>query len=253
VSQVEQAAKRMGTMLPYYVSRALKELRNRTDVEESEVARIEYAYLPILRFEKEPLTIVGLMSRDPGLFVEVLSHVFRAKGAPAEEVVTDEAKARARASYGLLTMFKTLPGLSGTTILADTLNAWVSSARSLAKSKDLAEICDIRIGYVLAHAPNDPQAAFWPPPSVCAIIESTASDDLERGFSIECFNKRGVYGKAIHEGGDQERQLAEQYRQWSESTHQFPRTSGVLNGIAESWYQHATEQDTRAEQGKLKM
>lgn len=240
-------------MLPYYVSRALKELRSRSDVEESEVAKIEYAYLPILRFEKEPLTIVGLMSRDPSLFVEVLSHVFRAKSAPVEEAVTPEAKARASASYALLTMFKTIPGLSGVTILADALNAWVSAARGLAKSKDLAEICDIRIGYVLAHAPNDPEALFWPPPPVCAIIESTASEDLERGFSIECFNKRGVYGKAVHEGGDQERQLAEQYRQWSEKTLQFPRTSRVLSGIAESWHHLALEQDTWAEQGKLKM
>jgi hypothetical protein len=252
VSQVALAAKRMGTMLPYYVSQALTELRARKDVQESEIAKIEYAYLPVLRFEKQPLTIMGLMARDPELFVDVLSHVFRGKNAAPEEVVTDEMKARATASYDLLRMFETVPGLNGTEVDPDALGEWVSEARSTAGAKDLIEICDTYIGHVLAHAPSDPNETFWPPSAVCKVIETTASVDLERGFRTECFNKRGVYGKALNEGGGQERDLAERYQQWADDTHQYPRTSATLASVADGWRQQAAEEDTRAEQGKMK-
>ncbi|KJH65900.1 hypothetical protein [Chromobacterium violaceum] len=252
IPQVEHAAKRMGTMLPYYIAQALKELRGRSNAQELEIAKIEYAYLPVLRFEEQPLSIIGLMARDPELFVDVLSHVFRGKNATPEEVITDEMKARARASHGLLMMFKTLPGLHGTKVDPDALAGWVSQARSTAGHKDLIEICDTYIGHILAHAPSDPNETFWPPSAVCKVIEGTASVELEHGFETECFNKRGVYSKAINEGGDQERRLAEQYQQWADDTHRYPRTSATLVSIADNWRQHAVKADTRAEQGKMK-
>ncbi|HSX89332.1 MAG TPA: hypothetical protein VLG17_15225, partial [Pseudomonas sp.] len=252
ISQVEQAAKRMGTMLSYYVSQALTELRGRSDAVELEIAKIEYAYLPVLRFEDQPLSIIGLMARTPETFVDVLSDVFRGKSAAPAEEVTIEMKARAHASNGLLKMFKTVPGLKGSKVDPETLAEWVMQARGVAASKDLIEICDIHIGQLLAHAPNDPDEAFWPPSSVGKVIEDIASDELERGFSTECFNKRGVYSKAINEGGGQERCLAEKYQRWADNTHSYPRTSAMLERVAESWLRRASEEDIRAEQGKMK-
>ena len=252
-SQAGEASKRMGNMLPYYVAQTLSELRRRNDLPDLEIAKIEYAYLPLLRYEKQPLTIVGLMATDADLFVDVLSHVFRGKNAEPKVDVTDDMKARASASHDLLMMFKTVPGINGSKVDLDALAAWVSQARSTAAAKDLSEICDIYIGHVLAHAPNDPAEAIWPPSAVCRVIETTASAKLESGFSTECFNKRGVYSKAINEGGGQERDLAALYLQWADSTHQYPRTSATLAAIAEGWTRRAADEDTRAEQGKLKI
>lgn len=253
ISQVNQAVKRMGTMLTYYVAQALEELRNRSDIEKLEIAKIEFAYLPVLRFEDQPLTIIELMSHDPELFVEVLSNVFRGEHAAPEELVTDEMKASANTSFDLLRKFKTVPGVKDLQVDLDVLAAWVSQARCVAESKDLTKICDIHIGHLLAHAPNDPSESFWPSSAVCKVIEATSSTDLELGFTTECFNKRGVYHKAIFEGGKQEKQLAEQYLWWSEATHQYPRTSLILASIAERWNQQASDEDKRAEQDKMKM
>lgn len=252
VDQINQAAKRMGTMLPYYIAQTLTELRSRADVTEREIASIEYAYLPVLRFEKEPLSIIQLMSRDPELFVEVLSHVFRAKNSTPTEDVTDEVRARARSSHDLLMMFKTIPGLNDTEVDPDTLSNWVSEARSAAKSKDLTEIGDNYIGQLLANAPVNPHDDLWPPLAVCRVIEFTASVDLERGFITQCFNKRGVYSKGLHEGGDQERNLAKQYQKWADEAHLHPRTFSTLESIADGWRRRAAEEDTRAEQDKMK-
>ena len=253
VSQAGDASKRMGNMLPYYVAQALAELRRRNELPDLAIARIEFSYLPILRYEKQPLIIVGLMATDADLFVDVLSHVFRGKNAEPRVDVTDDMKARASASHELLMMFKMVPGLNGSTIDPDALATWVFQARSTAAAKDLSDICDIYIGQVLAHAPIDPAEASWPPSAVCRVIETIASVKLESGFRTECFNKRGVYSKAINEGGDQERDLAARYQRWAESTHQYPRTSALLAAIAEGWAGQASDEDTRAEQGRLKI
>lgn len=253
VRQISSAVNSLGNMLSYYVAGALAEMRKRDNANERDIAKLEYAYLPILRHEKEPLTIIGLMARDPDLFIDVLSHVFKGKNAPPSDEITDEEKSRASISYDLLSTFRKVPGLSDGKIDISVLAAWIAKARKAAKAKDLTEISDLYIGYVLAHAPIDPEEAFWPHSSVCSVIEAVASEDIERGINTECFNKRGTYSKSINEGGGQERVLADQYQGWANSTHRYPRTSTMLTGIADMWRHHADGEDTRAEKNKLKM
>ncbi|SCX72614.1 hypothetical protein [Variovorax sp. EL159] len=251
--QVDSSIKRMGNMLSYYVGQALKELRGRSDVERRQVALLEYAYFPLLRFESDPLTIYDLLASDPEMFVDVLSHVFRGKNTPDDQVITSEMKARANTSYDVLSAFKKLPGLREGKIDSRELSEWVTKARTLTAAKDLDDIGDQRIGFVLAHAPQDPGVPFWPPSAVCQVIEMVASEQVERGFAIECFNKRGVFGRGINEGGGQERQLAERYKGWAEATLKHPRTSATLMAISEEWSRSAERADVEAEQSKLKI
>ncbi|EJM17274.1 hypothetical protein PMI22_03573 [Pseudomonas sp. GM21] len=251
--QLENGIKRSGTMLSYYVTQALKDLRHRSDIDKLEVAKLEYAYLPLLRDENEPLTIFSLLASDPEMFADVLSHVFRGKNSPSDQVITAEMKSRATISYNLLTDFKTVPGLCDEKIDAQALYEWATKVRTLAASKDISDSGDQRIGYILAHAPQDPSESFWPPSAVCQMIESIAAEHIERGFAIECFNKRGVFSKGFNEGGGQERELAARYKDWADATFIYPRTSAMLMAISDDWTRHAEREDVRAEQGKMKM
>lgn len=251
-SQIGDGHKRLGNMLSYYVGRALEELRARSDVERIEIASLEYAYFPLLRHEREPLTIYTLLASDPKMFVDVLSHVFRSKNTPDDQEITEEAKVRARISYELLSEFKNVPGLHHGKLNRVELTEWVKEVRTLASAKGLIEIGDQRIGFILAHAHEDAAAPFWPPSEVCLVIEAIASPQIERGFSIECFNKRGVFSRGINEGGDQEREFAERYKNWSNATLGYPRTSAMLMAISEKWNRQADEADIEAEQSKFK-
>jgi hypothetical protein len=251
--QVVDGIKRFGNMLSYYVAQALKEVRTRSDVDELEIARLEYAYLPLLRHESEPLTVFSVLASDPEMFVDVLSHVFRGKNAPPDQVITAETKARANISYDLLSAFKTVPGLRDGKIDAQVLSEWVTKARTLAAAKDLDDISDQRIGYVLAYAPQDASEPFWPPSAVCQVIDEVAAEHVERGFALECFNKRGVYSKGINEGGKQEREFAARYKGWADATWMYPRTSAMLMAISDDWTRRAEHEDVRAEQNKMKM
>lgn len=251
--QLEAGLSRMGNMLSYYVAQGLKELRTRDDVARLEIAKLEYAYLPLVLHEGDRLTIFDQLALRPELFFEALSHVFRGKDVSPDEVITPEMTARAKMSFKLLMAFKTVPGLNEGKIDAQVLAAWVGKVRELASANGLSEMGDQRIGFVLAYAPQDPNEPFWPPSAVCQVIESVAAEHIERGFIIECFNKRGVYRKGVNEGGEQERALAAQYKGWSSATLHFPRTSAMLLVISDDWTRQADHADIAAEQSKMKM
>lgn len=250
--QLDNALKRLGNMLSYYIGLTLKELRTRSDIEKMQIATVEYAYFPLLRHEREPLTIYDLLASDPEMFVDVLSHVFRGKDAPVDEVITDEMRTRANISYDLLSEFKSVPGLREGKIDVQALSDWVAKVRALTAAKDLNDIGNKRIGFVLAYAPQDVDEPFWPPSAVCQVIEAAASEQIESGFAIECFNKRGVYSKGINEGGEQEREFAKRYKAWADATLKYPRTSAMLIAISEDWIRSAERADIEAEKSKLK-
>ena len=52
---------------------------------------------------------------------------------------------------------------------------------------------------------------------MCQVTDAVAAEHLERGFVIECINKRGAYSKGINEGG-QEQKLAARYKDWADAT-----------------------------------
>ena len=80
------------------------------------------------------------------------------------------------------------------------------------------------------------------------IIEEVASSDLERGIYVERFNMRGTTWRGLYDGGDQERQLATQYKGWAETCTAWPRTSAMLETMAADWLEDAEREDVRARQ-----
>lgn len=241
-----------GTMRSYYLEAVFNELQSRADAQREDIARREYEYLPFLTDKKRPLVLYECLAQDPASFVEVLSHVFRGKNSPPKTEVSQQEKARAHVSYRLLSSFRMVPGTKNGVVNEAELESWVTGVRESAAKRDLSEIADQYIGHVLAHAVQDSKETFWPPSGVCAAIETFGADEIERGFEIECFNKRGAYSKAIHEGGAQERKLATTYERWAADVSHFTRTSNMLSRIAESWAAQAKQEDLRAEVQKLK-
>lgn len=71
---------------------------------------------------------------------------------------------------------------------------------------------------------------------------------MERAIATGVFNKRGVVTKSIGEGGIQERQLAEIYRDYAIVLgDSYPRTAAMLRSIAEGYISDAHGEDIRAE------
>ena len=237
--------------LVYHIEQVFADLRLRSDVARIDIATREYAYLPLLAHSEGELTIHSLLAEDPSLFVSVLCDVFKpASGEEAE--ITKERQAQATAGYRLLSEFHKVPGTKNSEIDPDALKKWVTEVRELAGQKDRSAIADEYIGHALAYAPPDDKDGAWPHRVIRDLIEDVASAKMEHGIAIERVNMRGVTTRGPYDGGDQERAIAAQVRQWSDAASAWPRTSRMLKEMAAGWERDAEWHDIRARQDQIR-
>lgn len=240
-----------GTMTVFYVERVFDELEKRSDVSEEELAKMEFAYLSCFSHRKRPLTLHRLMVQRPDMFMDAVRAVFKAASGEPEEL-SEGGKRLAMAAYELLEGLRILPGQTDADVDVDVLSKWCSDVRALAKEMDRQAITDSRIGHLLAHAPPSLVDQAWPHEAVRTVVERLSSDEVERGLAIERYNMRGVYSKAIGEGGQQERALAKQARDWADAMPGFPRTAAMLLRISDSWTREAERADIDAAKEALR-
>ena len=242
---------RADTMTNYYIEKAFEVLDRRDDAPAERVSQLEYAFFPLLEYNSNrPLRIHKLMAADPAIYHYMLRNVSKGEHEGAEEP-SEDAASRARRSYSLLTRFSNIPGLREDGLDEHVLGAWIDEVRRLGTETDRVAVTDSFIGRLLAHAPPDRDAG-WPHKAVRRQIERIQSEELERGLQLERFNMRGVHGKQVFEGGEQERALAEENEGWAEIAAAWPRTSALLRAIARGWRLDAEREDTEAAQRKLR-
>jgi hypothetical protein len=239
-------------MFTYYLDRILDKLEERDAATILQIAQIEYKFLPLFEYgERRHLRLHRVMSEDPATYVMFLCHVFKAENEEPTEP-TDEQRARASAAYQLLRSFDTLPGSDGQDVDGGRLGAWTLEVKRLGEEAKRKAMTHQFIGHVLAHAPKDPADGAWPHRSVRDLLETLQSDDSETGIQVERFNMRGVYTKALFEGGKQENAFAAEARDWAGKCAAWPRTFKLLNNIAHQWEEHAKREDSRAKKDRMR-
>lgn len=240
------------TMFQHYVTEVLKALDRTPDVDDDTMFRLEWAYFALLEHSaRPPKVLVKAMTKRPEFFMELLKAVFRPnEDSGIEEDARDPETARivATQAYNLLSFCNQVPGtLADGRIDAQRLEAWTKEVRRLAAESGRTEIADQKIGEVLSSSPVG-EDGVWPAKDVRDLIELIASPELENGFAVGLYNRRGVTTRAMGEGGQQERELAAKYRADARASEiDWPRTSAVLNKIADSYEADAKRHDEDAE------
>lgn len=243
---------------PYDVERLFEMLDKSADIKEEEISRLEWLYLPILAgvgSGRSPKMLHKELSNNPEFFAEVIRYIYKpkneAKKDDEESLPQELIKQRAHLAWELLRGWKTLPGSDNyDQIDYQKLKIWVEKARKLCENLDRKEIGDTHIGQVLAHAKL--KEGVWPPEVVCKIIDEVQSKELDNGFSTGIYNKRGVVTKSPFKGGQQERVLAEQFRQYADKwAIRYPKTAAILTNIAEGYENEAKREDKEAERRDL--
>jgi hypothetical protein len=64
---------------------------------------------------------------------------------------------------------------------------WVKKARALANDRGLLEVCDARIGEVLAYSPEESDGS-WPCIPVRDALEEIGTDEVFSGFGAGIYN-----------------------------------------------------------------
>ena len=124
---------------------------------------------------------------------------------------------------------------------------FLEDARDLSREADRLKNCDSTLGQILVHAPADSDGV-WPFAAARDILDRAEFEDVRRGFVIGVRNSRGFTSRAHGEGGDQERKLAEKYRNHAlviRNSH--PNLAAVIEKLARSYDSDSLHEDMEAE------
>ena len=218
-------------------------------VGEEEVARIEWLYLPLLGWGAKTPRLHKMLAQDPEFFAEVakIAYPSELESDTSRGDGEDEGSQRALAAYGLLHDWTDPPGLDEAgQVDANRLCNWIAQAREHLAEAGCSEMGDVSIGTALASAPTNEQGV--PDPAVCDVIEDTASEDMEAGYSTAVFNSLGVIGFSTGGGRERYSALEERYRAISRQlNHRWHRTASIYTQLADSYQHIANDRNTRFE------
>jgi hypothetical protein len=251
------------TIDPHHINALLTELRQNADgqdVDPSTIEQLEWDYLPAVRShlqsvrssdhyehdESEQLLLHRRLSLDPEFFVEIVDLRFK---RDSEDEPTTQNEAVVERAYLLLESWREVPGYihADDSIDEEHLQDWLEQVESLLHEKDLVTGGHIAIGQMLRWGPGEDDG-IWPVPAVCNALQDLSSEVVDNHFRMEVYNSRGVTSRGPHEGGGQERALAEKYEGYAEQVEsKWPRAASILRGLADTYRNEADRVDRRAE------
>ena len=235
----------------YYVSSALDVLEVRPGVTKDEMARLEFVFIRALDHSKHGIpNLERQLGKTPSLFVQALALTYKRRdnaADPPEWRINDSKRREAvsSAAYALLDRMKRIPGTDDSgKVDAGKLKVWVTEVRRLCLKHARTVIGDQTIGQILAAAPVGDDGV-WPCEPVREVLEEIGSPDIAKGMNLGVYNSRGVHWR--REGGSQERELAEKYRDWSRHlTFEYPYVANLVEQIATGYDDHAVREDSEA-------
>ena len=224
------------TMDGYRIVELIKFLQADPSVNQDDLFRVEWAYLPLLDSNREaaPLLLESRLANDPDFFCEVIRLTYRSKNEdqPSKEP-TEKSKSIASNAWQLLHEWKTPPGTQKNgTFSEEHFTEWLKCVKLLCAESGHLEVALITIGEVLIHAPADPDG-LWIHRAVAAALNDRADDELRNGFRTGTYNSRGDHW--VDPTGKPERELAEEFRSKAEEIENagFQRLAVALRDLAD--------------------
>ncbi|WP_084158880.1 HigA family addiction module antitoxin [Solidesulfovibrio alcoholivorans] len=242
----------------YHIDEAFIHLQNSSEISSEQLAHLEFAFLDALVHswgEKSGEHGIPNLEKHiefhPDVFVQLISCIYKRSDDgedPVElHIPSDRRKDIAERSYKLLHAIKWIPGQDARNeAKAERLASWIAAVRQGCAGMSRADVGDICLGNLLAHAPVG-QDGVWPCEPVRQVLEDIQSENIMRGMHTGVINSRGVQYRG--EGGDQERVLAEKYKQWGQAlqiSHPYV-SSMLLMKLVNTYEHHAKREDTEAE------
>jgi len=249
---MEDKKLRAGVMDEYHLGHVFNQLYERDELTIEEMARLEWPYAALFddlkRYTKSSMALHRVLQKDPSFFAQLISFIYKrddhAPNPERENIDEELAERRARVAHEVLDSWYLLPGVKDDgTIDEKQLTDWITEARKKCAETHHVTGGDIQIGFILAHAPADPDGA-WPHTAVRSLIERLNNDLIDDHIQNEIYNSRGVVSRSIGAGGKQERELAEKYQQMSEKVKaKWPRTSALLLTLSKTYEHQAKSED----------
>jgi len=154
----------LNSSVHHQLLKAIRFIDNSQELSENEIVQIEWALLPIFRYDKFiPNRLSSIVATDPSVFAQLVIWAFRSEiDRKTDRVLDEETRNRAEMAHILLDKLNIIPGSSeGTGINTGVLNQWVNEVRRMLEEADRKKIGDDQIGNYLSNSPNGSDGV-WP-------------------------------------------------------------------------------------------
>ena len=233
------------------ISDALDVLDRRKHVTLDEMARLEFLFIHALRRTRHGMpNLEKQVAKTPRLFFQMVAYACDRddKGQDPPEMRIEDVEdrdAQVSACFSFLSKMSRIPGSAKNRRLdAVKLIDWVTEVRKMCAKYSRVEAGDEMIGQLLSRAGHDDIRA-WPSVTICEVLQQISSQAIRLGFVIGTLNQRGVHYR--QEGGNQEHELANRYRDWAKRrSHSYPFVGSILDAIAREYEARATWYDDHA-------
>lgn len=250
--KMEEKKLRAGVMEEYHLGHVFNQLYEKNELSIEEMAKLEWPFAALFdelkRYTSHPMALHRALQTDHQFFAQLITFIYKrddhAQDPTRDDITEEMAERRARVAHEVLDSWYLIPGVKDDGTLDEKeLNDWVEAARKQCIETKHVIGCDLQIGFMLAHAPSDPDGT-WPHVAVRNLIERLNNETIDRHIQNEIYNSRGVVSRGINDGGQQERGLAEKYKKMSDAVKtKWPRTGRLLREISESYEHQAKRED----------
>jgi hypothetical protein len=165
----------------------------------------------------------------------------------SQQIPFEIRQRQAKNAWELLNLINRLPGQENGNLDKSVLASWIQQAREGCIKKSRGAIGDEQIGQILSLSPVGADG-LWPHEAVRDLLESLENEHVELGMEIGRSNQRGITTRALGEGGEQERKLAEEYQDAARALQDnWPRTAAMLMRMASGYKRDAAYEDHHAD------
>jgi hypothetical protein len=202
-----------GPMLQAWdLNKAITIVEGANCLDEMRLASLEFALVPSHGERIQVKALVRIVTTNPGVFVELLSLMYRTKGEDRDKPIDQGRKRAADRSWQLIHRANRVPGTRDDgSIDGAKLTAFVDECRKLAEEKGILAQCESALGSIIAHAPAGADG-IWPCEAVRPLLDRTGLDSLRNGLVTGVINRLGMTSRGIFDGGSIERGQAKYYR-----------------------------------------
>ncbi|MFE4197105.1 hypothetical protein ACFRJ9_14670 [Paenarthrobacter sp. NPDC056912] len=236
-----------GVLSQYDIGALLDYVERDDAIDVQRLGLLQWNLLPALDESASIRALESLLAGSADFFVQMISFLYCRGDEEEEPKVPENVSSNA---WHLLDRWTMIPGSKPNDGIVDetALFQWVEDVRRLLEESGRLDVGEAHIGIVLARAKIDAQDSIWPCVPVRNFLEGQSSEVINRNFKDGIFNKRDATSRSLTEGGEQERVLAKEYRDYAaELVDEWPKTARLLREVAKGYEDDARGHDEEAQ------
>ncbi len=240
----------------YELAEIIIALDKRTDVDTEQLFLIEFIFYSLLKHydHSANIRLIDELMTYPQSMMKLLNCMCFSSDPAKREVelkkATPNGETFARLAFDILWSLRRTPCVDkNNTIDENGLKNYIQEVRELGKKAHKLQYIDSTIGELLA---NYPEIEEYPPKAICEIIEDLNNPNVNRGFRMRIFNKRGVTVRPAGEGGNLEKAESLKYKRYADKVRfSYPVIAGIFDNLSAEYQDISIKEDKRTKIEKM--